>query len=250
MDAPSSPISLTIPARFNGFPDIAQGGYVAGTLAAYVPAPVVQVTLRRPPPLERALTIHPLEDRAELTDGEHTIAEAAPGVLEEAPADAVSFEEALEATKRYEGHREHPWPSCFCCGTGRAPGDGLRIHAGPVGDGQRLASPWVPYEGLAAAGEVRPEYVWAVLDCPTLWALRSRYRDLTYAVTGRMTVTTIRPVRAGEPHAVVAWPISRRGRRSLAGAAVYTASAELAAWGLLTWFELREPAEQPGGARQ
>ena len=47
---------LVVPARFNGPARSGNGGYVAGSLAARVPDAAdrpVEVTLRRPPPLDR-----------------------------------------------------------------------------------------------------------------------------------------------------------------------------------------------------
>src|ERR1700755_3232526 len=48
--------SLVIPPRFCGPPDIGNGGYVCGRIAAHLDGPVT-VTLRRPPPLATPMAI-------------------------------------------------------------------------------------------------------------------------------------------------------------------------------------------------
>jgi hypothetical protein len=64
--------TLVLPERFNGPPMTANGGYATGRLAAFVESDdAVEVTLRLPPPLGRALAVARGEDgRAVLLDGE------------------------------------------------------------------------------------------------------------------------------------------------------------------------------------
>ena len=45
------------PARFNGPPGSANGGYACGVIAQQVPSHLVEVTLRRPPPLDTTLFV-------------------------------------------------------------------------------------------------------------------------------------------------------------------------------------------------
>jgi hypothetical protein len=60
------------------------------------------------------------------------------------------------------------FPGCFVCGPARGPGDGLRILPGPVAGRGLWAAPWTPEETVAGASDrVRPEVVWAALDCPS-----------------------------------------------------------------------------------
>ncbi len=56
--------SLVIDARHNGPPGSGNGGWTSGLVARAV-GPVnglVEITLRKPPPLETALTVTPAED--------------------------------------------------------------------------------------------------------------------------------------------------------------------------------------------
>src|SRR5215210_7740547 len=50
-------VPVVIERRYNGPPDSGHGGWSAGQAAVLTGAPVVEVTLRRPPPLERALSV-------------------------------------------------------------------------------------------------------------------------------------------------------------------------------------------------
>ena len=49
--------TLTLPARFNGPSESANGGYTCGRVAALLGADVASVSLRSPPPLERPLDV-------------------------------------------------------------------------------------------------------------------------------------------------------------------------------------------------
>ena len=71
--------------RFHGPPSMGHGGYVAGLLAEELGTPVVQVTLRKPTPLDRPLTLQRAEGQggaARLLDADQLIAEAVPAELE------------------------------------------------------------------------------------------------------------------------------------------------------------------------
>src|SRR4029077_12526965 len=86
-----------------------------------------------------------------------------------------------------------------------------------------VASPWTPPAWTADDdGRVRPEFIWAVMDCPTYFAI---YRDgeLPMSFLGRMAARIDAAVSAGEEHVVIAWPLEADGRKRQAGAAVLSA---------------------------
>ena len=64
-----------IDERFHGPPGSGNGGYTCGVLASFVNQPA-QVTLRRPPPLERPLSVVRRGRRAELFDDNQLVGEA------------------------------------------------------------------------------------------------------------------------------------------------------------------------------
>lgn len=234
--------------RFCGPPDSGNGGYVCGLVAAHVDGPA-EVTLRRPPPLETPLRVEPAgEGGVRVLDGDAVVAEGArragdlgldvPELV--AVADA---ERAGAASWLHEHPEEHPFPTCFVCGPLRGVGDGLRILVGPVPGRDVAADSWTPAADLAGAdGEVRPEFVWAALDCSGgVGSWLSDPVDGNPFVLGRMAVTIAAPVRAGEPHAVVGWRAGRDGRKVTAGSAIFTAGGELAGLARATWIELASP---------
>jgi len=180
----------------------------------------VEVSLRRPVPLDAPLDLVREKDgTVRVLDGEALVVEArpAPGLDVEVPA-PVSPHEAHLASARYRGLSDGLFSRCFVCG--RARRDAFGVFAGAVEGRQLVASPWTPPSWTAdAAGRVLPEFVWAVLDCPTYFAL---YTDgeLPMSVLARLTARIDAPVVAGDEHVVIAWPIETDGRKRHAGSAV------------------------------
>ena len=224
--------TIVVPRRFCGPAESGNGGYVCGRLAAFVDANVVEVTLRRPPPLDRPLQVVHEQQRVLLLDGELLVAEAAAAELDlEAPA-AVSLADAMAASAGFVGFEEHAFPECFVCGPAREPGDGLRIFAGPVaGAAGAVAAPWV-------AREVATEIVWAAIDCPGAFAVGFSARGET--VLGRMTARILRLPAEGERCISIGWPIGEDGRKLHAGTALFAEKGDLLALARQTWIVPRE----------
>ena len=225
---------VTIGSRFCGPPASGNGGYTAGLVAAGMGGPV-EVTLRRPLPIERALRIE-RGDGIRLWDGEALLLEArVTGFALEAPA-APSFATAIAMSRNFDGFVRHPFPSCFVCGYAREAGDGLGIFAGPGGEAGMVAAPWVPDHTLAGRGDrVRPEFLWAALDCPGYFAIA---RGGEAAVLGRMVGEVDATVAPGERCVVVAWPVGRSGRKLQAGTAVFDESGTCRGRSLQTWITI------------
>jgi hypothetical protein len=216
--------SLTVGARFNGPDGSANGGYTCGRIAALLGGGA-EVTLRSPPPLERALAVERDGDRLRVVDAETVVAEAVPGSVEIDVPEAPPWEEAEAASARYPGFAEHAFPRCFVCGPNREPGDGLRIFAGPLGDG-RFAATWAP-------AEVRPELVWAALDCPG--AIAVGFPDRGETLLGRFAVTIDELPQPGERCVVLAWPLGEDGRKLYAATALVGADGRPLAKARATW---------------
>ena len=133
----------------------------------------------------------------------------------------------------------HPFPTCFVCGPERAEGDGMRIFPGALGD-CRYAADWTPDESLAdEAGTVRPECVWAALDCPTS-APGANWGEGPAVVLGRLAASLEGDVRAGEPHALVSWRSADEGRKREAACVLLDAGGAVLARSRAVWIELRE----------
>jgi len=237
--------SLVIAPRFCGPPGSGNGGYVCGLIAGYLDGPA-EVTLRRPPPLETPLAVE-RDDQGSVRvlDGQTLIAEAArpPGGPAPQLPDPVSVQQASSAGagSQLRLHPElHPFPTCFVCGPDRRPGDGLHILVGPVAGRPLSADVWYPGAELTSTnGHVRPEFMWAALDCAGgIGAIGDAVPRRAPFVLGRLSARQIGEVNAGEPHVVLGWRLAVEGRKMLAGSALFTASGEPVAVAQATWIRL------------
>jgi hypothetical protein len=230
-------VTVVIARRFNGPPDSGHGGYSAGCAGVLVDAPVVEVTLRRPPPLETPLAVLRGHGAVALLDGDDVVAEARAAALDpDAPA-PVSVEQAATAAERFAWEHDHPFPTCFGCGPERDSSDALCLFTGPVGDG-RFAVPWTPAE-WTGDGVVEPLFVWAALDCPSSAPVHGTIS--APVVLGRFTVALERPIEVGAPHVIQSWLEGSDGRKRHTAVAIFTADGERRAVARAVWVELARP---------
>lgn len=232
-------MTVVIDRRFRGPPDSGNGGYTAGLVAGALGGSDCIVTLRVPPPLDVALEIVRSDDGAELRAGDVVVATAVRGEIDRAVPAPPPLEEAEAAEARFTGHVHHIFPACFVCGPERACGDGLRIFAGPTGDAVgTMAAVWRPDASLAdGAGLVRPEYIWAALDCPGYFAAEAA---IGRGLLGRMGVHLSAPARAGAPLVVTAWPVASEGRKHQVGTALHDRDGKPIAVATATWITLKD----------
>jgi hypothetical protein len=233
---------LTISSRFNGPQRSGNGGYASGAVAQLLEG-AVEVSLRSPVPLDTPLAVKRGEDGVRVSDGVTLVAEARSiDDLSLQPPAPVSMEEARRASARYRGLPDGEFSHCFVCG--RAREDSLEVFAGAVEGRDLVASPLAPPDWTAdETGRVRPELVWAVLDCPTYFAAYDEHDELPIAFMARFTARLDAPVLAGEEHVVIAWPIGADGRKRQAGSAILNAAGEVLA---LAHALLIEPRSQVG----
>lgn len=223
--------------RFNGPKDSANGGYTCGRLSAELPDECVEVTLRVPPPLDREMQVKHNEGVVELYDGETLVAQARASELELELPEFPTWDEALEATKNYAGHEEHPFSTCFVCGPDRAPEDGLNVFAGPVAGTDLVAAPWIPAESLGDdQGLVKSEFLWCALDCPGAFAVDQNME--TPMVLGRFTAQVFSRPKVGEEIRVVGWPLGTERRKSFAGTALIDSEGRVCAAARAVWISL------------
>ncbi|MGD9597940.1 MAG: hypothetical protein AB7G76_01600 [Steroidobacteraceae bacterium] len=226
---------ITVANRFRGPESSANGGYFAGLVSARSPGPVT-VRLLAPPPLEEPMIVKRDGVVLRIASGDTAIAEARAmdSRLPVAPP-PPPYEAALEASRHYSGFRHHDFPECFVCGTRRERGDGLRIFAGPWGEGI-VAAPWVPDASLAGDdGKVSGEYMSAALDCPGYFAAQVERPMLL----GEFTVHVDRRVHIDEPCVVIGWRLGSSGRKHVVGTALFDEDGELCARALGLWIEAR-----------
>ena len=244
-------MEITIPHRFCGPPESGNGGWVSGTLATHVPTtaahPGVTVRLAAPPPLDRPLrlvvdapspdAVAPVPSSVRLLDGDHLVASAtASEALEGEAPHPVSLDEARAAEERYEGLVDHPFPTCFSCGTARDPDDALCLRPGPLDDGTgRYAVAWVPRETSVPL-------VWAALDCPGGWSAGIAGRPM---VLGTMTTQILALPEVGAAHTILAWQRGSQGRKHLSGTALYTPDGQVLARAEATWIAVDPSTIRP-----
>jgi len=229
--------TVMIPRRFCGPPNSANGGYFAGSVAALAPSSVA-VRLLKPPPLETELPVSVAADGSlEVRAGEEIIASTRAERVSAPDLTPPAYFEAVEASRHYSGFQRHPFPTCFVCGPQRARGDGLRVFPGPLRHRPLVAAPWVADGSLDAGdGKVRPEFMWAALDCPGWFACLP---DARVALLAELSAHVDRRVHIDERCLVVGWRTGGSGRKHEAGTALYDEDGELCAYARALWIEPR-----------
>src|SRR3954470_14590454 len=235
---------IVIDPAFEGPPACAHGGYACGMLAPYLPADA-EITLRAPVPLGTALKLAPYPGGFVLQDGTTVVAEGASTRLANGAPEPPAFPEALAATASFPGLRSHPYPRCVGCGTSRTDTVALRLFPGPLVARDLVAAVWYPSGDVTTDGLIRPEFVWAALDCPGGWAAMTFGRVDGPAVLGRMAARLLEPIRAHSAHIVVGWLEGVSGRKLVAGSALYSRDGVLQAFSRQTWITLASPGTRP-----
>lgn len=230
---------ITIAPRFNGPPNSGNGGYVCGLLAREIDGPA-EAVLRAPPPLATPLRLtSEVDGSVHLYDGEVLLGEAHPTALDLVPPPAPSLVQARDAARRYTGLRNHRYPTCFTCGTGRPPHDGLHLYTGPVEGSDLVACTWTPTRDLDRGdGRVASEFIHAALDCPTYWAL-PRAGSMAALLARLSADIDGEAPRIGEEVIVAAWALGSDGRKHRGAAAIYAADGEPIARAEALWIEPR-----------
>ncbi|PZF92564.1 hypothetical protein [Micromonospora deserti] len=215
---------MIIESRFNGPPGSGNGGWSAGVFAGTYGGPgPVEVTLRRPPPLETPLTA---------VDGEihdpvgTVVARVRPVPDFRAVVPPVDLPTARAAAAGYPGLLDHPFPGCYVCGPGRV--DGLRLFPGRLPDG-RTAAPFRVPEPVTDAT------VWAALDCPGGWAVIAPGRPY---VLGRIAAVVAAPPDPGDECVVTGAMVGGEGRKALVHTSLYGPDGALLGWARATWIAL------------
>ncbi|MDO3702307.1 hypothetical protein Q3W71_11525 [Micromonospora sp. C28SCA-DRY-2] len=215
---------MIIESRFNGPPGSGNGGWSAGLFAAASGGPgPVEVTLRRPPPLETPLTL--ADGEVHDPDG-HLVAEVRPTGEIAAVVPPVDLPTARAAAAGYPGLVDHPFPGCYVCGPRRA--DGLRIFPGRLPDGRTAAPFRVP-------AKVEVPTVWAALDCPGGWSVIAPGRPY---VLGRIAATVHALPAPGDECVVTGATVGGEGRKALVHTSLYGPTGQLLGTARATWVAL------------
>lgn len=226
---------LTIPAARQGPPGIANGGWLAGLLAEAAGTPRSgTVTLRKPTPVDTALSLIASDGGAALSLAGVELATLTAGAPDGQLATPVSWQESVAAAPSYIGLVRHPFPGCLVCGSGRTETDALCLRPGRISP-DVVAAPWQPAAWTDdGSGHVTIPALWAALDCPSAWAIDDEGRAV---VLGRISVRIDSVPRVGERLVVVGSVRERTSRRiAQCGSAIYDEAGALLAVAASTWF--------------
>jgi hypothetical protein len=227
--------NITIASAFNGPPSSGNGGYAAGVLSRLFNTPHT-VRISAPIPLDTPLAVT-RQDKILVAEHEGLpILTARPGGVTLTPPAPPSIEAARKAAETPTYFGAGGVSTCFVCGRNRKEGEGLHIHCGRLGDRLEAAAVWTPHANFDDGhGHIRPEYVWAALDCPGGFALPEI--ETTYLL-GEMVAAQHKAVPTGEPVIIHAWHEWTKGRKHFAGTALYAADGTLLAQADTLWIEL------------
>jgi hypothetical protein len=234
------PESIEIPSRFNGPRGSGNGGYAAGLVAGLLGGEA-EVNLRSSVPLDTELQVARGEDETvQVLEGNKLVADGRAVRVDLEPPGPVSLGEARQAAERYRGSPDDMFSTCFVCGKSRE--DSFGVFAGRVEDRDLVATPWTPPPWTAGpSGQVKPEFIWAALDCPTYFATYVNEENAVSFLV-RFSVRIEVSVPANTEHIVTAWPVKAEGRKRQAGSALLSAEGETLA---VASALLVEPASAP-----
>lgn len=229
--------TTVIDPRFRGSADSAQGGYAAGTAVSDVEG-IFKVELREPVPVEQELLVDTdAEEQVTVFHGADVImtAHPEPELDIEIPASAEVIAEIFTRGAQKPTHAQQR-SQCFGCSSQRA--DGLGINPAPVGTTGIWGTTWTPGASLPSAdGFVKPEVVWAALDCPGSFAAADP-AGRPPGIAGspaleEMTVEIRDKVRVGEQLVVLGWTLTHSDSGVDCGTAIVDRAGHIKAYARL-----------------
>jgi hypothetical protein len=228
-------LTVAVPRRFCGPPDSGNGGYTCGLLAQQLGG-MVECTLRTPVPLETPLEFERTQSGGVLRNGKTVVVEAAPVSIAVSPPPPISVDTAREAMASSPAmDPRHPFPSCFVCGPQRNGNDGLRIFPASFAE-DLYAAAWLPAREFGDDQQLlRPEFLWAAMDCPTGFA--AGFPTAGKLVTGRLAVQQLKAIHTGAGCVIMSWPLGIDGRKHFSAACLYQ-DQELRAVARATWIRV------------
>lgn len=244
-------IEFQIDSRFNGPPNSGNGGYVAGKIAELVGLPC-EVTLRKPPPLDKTLILRLIDKVGEVFSGDSLIATVASSSPVKNNLELIDYESAkLAAISGLQRRiKSNIFSTCFVCGPDRKEGDGLRLFADTPpsclidGNLKPVAVAWKPSAKLSSNGETIDEaYIWAAMDCPSAVAINNTGDETPEQIAcllGRFRNTVFRRPEIDEHCVVVAQMTHRDRRKIFCDVSLFGGRGDLLAAGHTTWIALED----------
>ena len=228
-------IEFQIDARFNGPPNSGNGGYVAGKIAEIVGGPC-EVTLRKPPPLDKTLILRRIDEGGEVLSDDTLIATVTSSPPFENNLEAIDYDCATAAA--VEGLERRLLSDVLRLFAGMPPGSQID------GDLKPVAAAWKPFANLSSNGQTIDEaHIWAAMDCPSAAAINNtgdETKEPIACLLGRFKNTVYRAPKVDEHCAVVAQMDYQEGRKIFCNVSLFGAQGDLLAAGRTTWIALED----------
>lgn len=234
----STAFTILVPAMFNGPPGSANGGVSAGLAASRIAGPA-EVSLRAPPPLETPMQVVPTADGYDVLHEGQIVMQVHPGAPLAPPPAAPGYEIAKSGPDHFPPVETHAFPGCYVCGPARTE-DGLCLFTGRPDNYDGVTDVWTPDASLAGDdGLIRPEILWAALDCPGAFAIGFQDKPMVLA---RITAQIHDRPAPGDELIVAGWSLFDDGRKHGAATALFTRDGRLLAQSEQLWIELKQAA--------
>ena len=228
---------IIIAERFCGPPESGNGGYVSGMMAEGMTG-AVEITLRKPVPLNTPLQLTSHDGGIALMQGDALLAEGRSIAALERPDTPAPKRGDVERAMTHPivgGDEGVSFGHCFVCGADRSEGDALRIICGRLSDG-RSAAIWTPDTSLDdGEGHVKPVYMWSALDCPGYAVIHAPGK---LALLGRFSVELYKQANIGEPLMVCGESKSQDGRKFFTETTLYDMNGEVLGFAKAIWISV------------
>ena len=229
--------TIVISSQFNGPPNSGNGGVCAGLAAQFINGQA-EVRLSAPPPLDTPISVVRDKETVRFEHDGHTVMSAKPGLTPSTPPAPPPVDVIRATPVNYPTESEHGIPGCFVCGPRRGEGDGLCVHAQPIPGHSGASCLWTPHKAFSDEnGDIKDEFVWGALDCPSAFALNTI--EPVMVLLGTMRGKILRAPKANEEVIVTAWGGVSEGRKHPAGTAIYAPNGDLLAHADTLWIELK-----------
>ena len=247
--------TVSIDALYNGAPGCGNGGYISGLMAQFIDGDA-EIRIHRSFPVEAPLLVRRDVDSDSVTAwlGRQLLGTARPAHCQLEIPPPLDADTARSISGKSVFLHASDRRGCFVCSPLRSPGEGLGLAIGPVSNvesqpvGAHLAAAlWRPDSHFADAhGQVLPVYVWSALDCPGVYALKLRYRELGILVLGSCTGSIKQPLHAGRDYIISAWQLAPIVDRKLhVGVAIHATDGTLMACARQVCFDIGKTIPTP-----
>lgn len=247
---------VVIGSLYNGAVNAANGGYICGLLARYIDGDA-EVRINQSFPVEKVL--QPVATAAggiAMYLGDKLLGSARPTSVALNIPLPPDYETARRASENFVFLHNADVSGCYVCSPLRTPDQGLRVFIGALpGIAERavgenlVAAVWRPTPDLADAQNSRAIdniYVWSVLDCPGVYALKLRYPASGILVLGSCAGSITRPLPIDQHYIVSSWQIAPAGERKLhMGVAIHNTAGELMACAKQVCFDVGDTLPHP-----